>query len=241
MPSAVLTRVFLVAIFFVFFNVPSHFSESHPDASSNYSPGGTVQGHIEIKTTFTGMPKGRGGRYRQREYGSSEHEIKLPVEPEVTNVVIYLEEVDKKSHFSPASVRPVLDQRNTTFIPHILPILKGSEVDFVNLDNIYHNVFSLSSAKRFDIGRRPTGEKVTVKFDQSGVVPVYCDIHSNMSAYILVLDNPYFTKPDANGNFRLASILPGRYRIIAWHERLIAQPKEITVPASGVVTVDFTL
>jgi len=160
--------------------------------------------------------------------------------PEVTNVVVYLEGQGLESvhrTLPPA----VLDQRNATFIPHILPILKGTTVKIVNRDKTYHNVFSLSSTKKFDIGRRPTGEEVPVTFDKTGTVQVFCDIHSHMSAFIIVLENSFFIQPRADGTFSLDGVPPGKYTIRAWHERFSAAPQTVTVTAGQTSSIDFML
>jgi plastocyanin len=135
----------------------------------------------------------------------------------------------------------VLDQRDATFIPHVLPIVKGSTVRIVNRDKTYHNVFSLSPIKKFNIGRRPTGEEVPVTFDKTGIIQVFCDIHSHMSAFILVLNNSMFVQPSADGTFTLDDVPPGKYTIQAWHERFSAAPQSVTVTPGESVSVDFVL
>jgi len=130
-----------------------------------------------------------------------------------------------------------MNQKNATFIPHVLPVLKGTTVDFVNEDNTYHDVFSLSSIKKFNIGRRPTGEVVPVKFDRTGVAEIFCDIHSYMAAFIVVLDNPFFAKPDSRGSFKIENIPPGTYTVKVWHERLHAPDQTVTITAGSTTTV----
>lgn len=159
-------------------------------------------------------------------------------EPEVTNVVVYLEGKGLEG-VARSLPTPVLDQRNASFIPHVLPIVKGMSVRIVNRDKTYHNVFSLSAIKKFNIGRRPTGEEVPVTFDKAGVVQVFCDIHSNMSATILVLDNPMFVQPSEDGSFELQDVPPGQYTVKAWHERFAAPPQQITVRSGETTTVTF--
>ena len=114
---------------------------------------------------------------------------------------IYLEgpSIDRQTYQAPEK-HPVLNQRNLEFHPRVLPILVRTTVDFPNRDNLFHNVFSYSQTKEFDLGRYPKNDSRSVTFDQTGVVRVYCDIHSHMSATILVLRNPYFTVPSDNGS-----------------------------------------
>src|SRR5688572_22432618 len=120
---------------------------------------------------------------------------------EKRNIVIFLEQVDSIAVAGIPGVQipgenPSIKQEGETFIPHVLPIVKGTTVDFPNLDPIFHNVFSLSGAMSFDLGRYPQGSSRSVRFDQPGVVPVFCHLHSDMSSIILVLDNALFSVPD---------------------------------------------
>jgi plastocyanin len=157
------------------------------------------------------------------------------------NVVVYLEPLGVAVPAPDISQKARLDQKEKTFIPHVLPIPVGASVEITNQDGIYHNVFSLSDIRPFNIGRRPTGERVPVRFDKPGVVRVFCDIHSHMSAFIVVLDTPYFAKPREAGVCELDGVRPGRYRAMAWHPSLSAEAQEITVPESGPVHLEFVL
>jgi plastocyanin len=133
-------------------------------------------------------------------------------------------------------------QKGAAFSPHVLPIVAGTTVEWPNFDEIYHNVFSMSDAKQFDLGLykgNPPDKRVT--FDKPGRVDVFCSIHANMHCIILVVENPYFANTDENGNFSITNIPPGTYKLKAWHERLPADEREITVPTNGPVRVDFTL
>lgn len=133
-------------------------------------------------------------------------------------------------------------QEGAMFLPHVLPIMVGTTVEWPNEDTIYHNVFSMSDAKQFDLGLykgNPTNKFVT--FDKPGRVDVFCSIHSNMHCIILVLENPYFASTDENGNYKISDVPPGTYKLKAWQERLPADEKEIIVPTNGEVKVDFTL
>jgi len=128
------------------------------------------------------------------------------------------------------------------FSPHVLPIMVGATVEWPNNDKIYHNVFSMSDAKQFDLGLykgNPPEKRVT--FDKPGRVDVYCSIHENMHCVVLVLENPYFATTDKNGNYKIPDVPPGIYKLKVWHERLPADEREITVPTNGEVKVDFVL
>jgi plastocyanin len=115
---------------------------------------------------------------------------------------------------------PALRQRDQRFVPHVLPVLAGTTVEFPNDDPIFHNVFSLSRAGTFDLGRYPKGSSRSRRFSSAGIVQVFCHIHADMSGYIVVLDNPFFVVPDAQGHFALDGVPPGDYRLVAWHERI---------------------
>jgi len=210
------------------------------DQASSQETDGTIKGKIEIPAVV--LPQ-----YAQHpmEYGGSmapetSKQSSKEAAPEVTNVVVYLQGAGL-ARIERSQRTAVLDQRNATFIPHVLPIIKGTTVRIVNRDKTYHNVFSLSPVKRFDIGRRPTGEEVPVTFDRTGIVQVFCDIHSHMTAFIVVLANPMFVQPNNDGTFTLEDVPPGTYTIQAWHEHFSAPPQSVTVTAGGTSTVDFAL
>ena len=134
-----------------------------------------------------------------------------------------------------------MDQRNETFIPHVLAIMAGSTVDFPNNDRTYHNVFSLSKTRTFDLGRYAAGRSKSIRFDKPGIVRVFCDIHSHMSAYILVFSHPYFAVTDEQGRYRIDGVPPGTYTVVAWNEAMDLQSRKIIVPESGDIDVDFLL
>jgi len=157
-------------------------------------------------------------------------------EEEISNVVIYLESHGPAPSQTSSPARALrMEQRHESFIPHVLPILKGSTVEFPNVDPIYHNVFSLSKAASFDLGRYPSGTSRFVRFEEPGMVRVFCHIHADMSAVIIVLDGPFFTSPDPGGSFEIRDVPPGTYTVNAWHERarpirrqVIIRPGEAT-------------
>ncbi|MBI3876643.1 MAG: carboxypeptidase regulatory-like domain-containing protein [Verrucomicrobia bacterium] len=128
------------------------------------------------------------------------------------------------------------------FSPHILPVLAGTTVEWPNYDEILHNVFSMSETKPFDLDLyRGNPPEKRVVFDKPGRVDVFCSIHSAMSCVVLVLENPFFASTDAKGRYLIPNVPPGTYKLKAWYERLPAEVKEITVPESGEVKMDFVL
>ena len=155
--------------------------------------------------------------------------------------VVYLESAPRGAFEQSEPGHAVLDQRNETFVPHVLAITTGTVVDFPNSDRIYHNVFSLSKTKRFDLGRYPVGHSKQVRFDQPGIVRVFCDIHSHMNAFILVFSHPFFAVTDTDGRYRIDSVPPGNYSVIAWNEGVSSESRAATVPDGGVAELDFTV
>lgn len=156
-----------------------------------------------------------------------------PPDLPVANVVVYLEGAPAAATRGPRTAS--IEQRNERFLPRVLPVLVGATVAFPNLDPIFHNVFSLSAAKTFDLGRYPRGASRSVTFDRPGVVQVFCHIHSDMSAVVLVLDTPAFAVPDRDGRYRIDGVPPGEYTLVAWHERAAPVKRRVRVTAGGVV------
>jgi plastocyanin len=155
--------------------------------------------------------------------------------------VVYLESAPRGAFEQSEPGRAVMDQRNETFVPHVLAITTGTTVDFPNSDRIYHNVFSLSKTKRFDLGRYPVGRSRPVRFDEPGIVRVFCDIHSHMNAFILVFSHPFFAVTDAEGRYRIENVPPGNYGVIAWNEGVSSELRPVSVPDGGVAELDFSV
>jgi plastocyanin len=148
--------------------------------------------------------------------------------------VIWLRRVDGPTpHASPAQ-NQIITQRDKTFLPHVLAVPIGTTVQFRNDDRIYHDVFSIAKPNEFDAGIRAAGATYTKTFTHPGVVELLCNIHSTMSAYVLVVDSPLFAKAQASGSFVVHGVLPGRYELSAWHEAASTiTRKPITVGADG--------
>ena len=153
--------------------------------------------------------------------------------PDRSTSVVYLETAPRGAFEVPPPGRAVLDQRDESFVPHVLAVTVGTTVAFPNSDRVYHNVFSLSKARRFDLGRYPHGASRSVRFDQPGVVRVFCEIHSHMSAFVLVFAHRYFAVTDSRGSYRIGGVPPGRYTLVVWNEGEIRQTRSVTVPEEG--------
>lgn len=158
----------------------------------------------------------------------------------VTDAVVYLESVPAEveatlPHDGP---RPQLAQSHQAFAPRVLPVAVGTTVDFPNRDPIYHNVFSVSPIKRFDLGKYRQGHSKSVTFNRTGLVDVFCDIHADMQGFVMVLPHHAFTQPDASGAFELPSVPAGHYTLHVWHPDFGDRARPIDVPA-GDTRVDL--
>ena len=137
--------------------------------------------------------------------------------------------------------RATMDQRNETFVPHVLAVMAGTVVDFPNSDRTYHNVFSLSRPRTFDLGRYAAGKSKSVRFERPGIVRVFCDIHSHMNAFILVFGHPYFATTDADGRYRISDVPGGTYTVAIWNEGVVRESRRVSVQDAADVEVNFTL
>ena len=161
--------------------------------------------------------------------------------PDLRRGVVYLETAPRSAFDERDPGRAVMDQRNERFVPHVLAVMVGTVVDFPNSDLIYHNVFSLSRAKRFDLGRYAAGKSKGVRMDRPGVVRVFCDIHSHMNAFVLVFNHPFFDVTDVEGRFELPSLPAGTYTVVGWYEGEARITRSVVVPAGGWAEVDLVV
>jgi plastocyanin len=155
--------------------------------------------------------------------------------------IVYLETAPRGAFETREGGRVAMEQRNETFVPHVLAVAAGTTVDFPNLDRTYHNVFSLSKENRFDLGRYARGYSKSVRFDRPGVVRVFCDIHSHMSAFIVVFGHRFFASTDDQGRYRIEEVPPGTYTLVVWNDGQTRESREVRVPDQGAVEVDFVL
>jgi len=140
--------------------------------------------------------------------------VLLPDGKPAKEAVVYLQGAGVSAPMQSAMV----DQRNKTFIPHVSVITQGTRVRFPNDDTVFHNVFAYYQAKKSDLGMYPRGASKTVTFDKPGLVALLCNVHSSMSAFIMVVDTPYYAITDAEGRFHIADVAAGSYTLHGWHE-----------------------
>ena len=191
--------------------------------------GAAVEGHVEL-------PKSRSAPVQAKRYEIITKAGVLSTQPPLA--VVYLD-----GNFPRPASLPTkeVEQKDLTFIPALLPIEAGSKVQFPNLDDQYHNIFSYSPAKRFDLGRyRPEERPIpSVTFDQPGLVTLRCDIHEHMRGLILVLNTPYFVMTDTAGRFRLDKLPAGRHTLKAWIDSRTTREKSIELKDGQTLHVDL--
>lgn len=172
----------------------------------------------------------------------------------LNDVVVYITKVPGTAA-SQETQKIVMDQKNLSFLPHVLVVPAGASVHFPNNDEVDHNVFSLSRTKTFNLGTYGPGGTKSVVFDKPGLVELRCDMHAEMSAYILVLKNSFFGVTDKKGRFSIPDdryltqigiksirdLPAGKYVIKTWHKKLRSSRKTVTVPKSGNVVIDLQL
>ena len=194
---------------------------------------GSIAGIVDVRLPLSRVR----GRPSVRELGTPS----VRGRPDRAQSIVYLEMVPQGAFEVRPAGRAVLDQHQETFIPYALAVTVGTTVLFPNSDPIYHNVFSLSKSKRFDLGRYPQGRTKTVRFERPGIVRVFCEIHSHMSAFILVFSHQYFASTDASGRYRIDAVPPGDYDVSVWTDGKVRMSQSVTVKASEPVELDFVV
>ena len=223
------TRWLVVAAAAALWLVPGTSTVQGEAASS-----GTITGRVTLTTRMRGAPISTNA-YASRVI---DHQSPPP-SPEMRAVVVYLEDVTFADDLPTSTTQ--IRQEHESFSPRVVAITRGSTVDFPNFDPFFHNVFSLSGTGSFDLGRYQEGRSRSRAFPKAGIVKVYCHIHSQMSATIVVLDHPYFTIPEADGQFTLTNVPAGTYTLVGWHERVGEQKTSITVTAGRAARADISL
>lgn len=191
--------------------------------------GATVEGRVEL-------PRSHGGPVQAKRYEIVTKAGVLSTQPPLA--VVYL---DGNFPRPASSATKEVGQKDLTFVPALLPIQVGTRVEFPNMDDTYHNIFSYSPIKRFDLGRyRPEERPIpSVVFDKPGLVTLRCDIHEHMRGLILVLGTPYFVMTDTAGRFRLDKLPPGRYALKAWIDSRTTREKPVELRDGQTLHVDL--
>lgn len=160
--------------------------------------------------------------------------------PEPPTAVVFLEGAPVPAADAPATNVVRMLQKGMQFAPGLLAVRKGTRVEFPNQDDFYHNVFSYSKAKRFDLGRFLKDEKPpAVVFDQPGVVRIFCEIHEHMRGTVVVLDTPYFVKTDTNGVYRLTGLPAGQFKLKAWIDDKTSREQPVDLKPDATARVNF--
>ncbi|HEU4558776.1 MAG TPA: carboxypeptidase regulatory-like domain-containing protein [Longimicrobium sp.] len=206
----------------------------HPAPASPSPTPRAALGSIEGRVTLSrAAPRRVANRYAGEGGGAAHHVGAVPAVAYIVGPVAGAR--------AEAAARPRLSQQDTAFRPAVLVVPVGTSVNFPNLDPFFHNVFSYSASKRFDLGRYPRGESRTVTFDRPGVVKVYCEIHQWMRSAVLVVENPFHDQVGADGRFSIQGVPAGRYRLAVWDFDRGQRVVDVTVPASGAARVDVNL
>lgn len=158
----------------------------------------------------------------------------------ITNTVVYIEQVD--GDFIVPSKNPVMNQKDLKFIPFVLPVITGTTVDFLNSDNVLHNVFSPDKCcDKFNLGTWPKNESRSYTYKENGCESVVlCNVHPEMEGYVLVLQNPYFAVTDKDGNYEIKNVPAGEYTLKVWNAKLKAKPVTTKVSGEG-ASQDFKI
>ena len=178
---------------------------------------GVVQGRVEVQRA---PPRRRAQRYPTGQAQATRTVQELPA-------VVYLRGGPPVT--GPRGSSATISQQDTAFVPAVLAVPRGATVDFLNEDPFFHNVFSYSQAKRFDLGRFPASQSKSVTFEETGIVKVYCEVHDFMRAVVLVLDTPYHSPVSEDGSFTIRGVPPGAYEVVAWHADFDEQIIPVTV------------
>ena len=215
-------KLFLLASFACAFAVLRAVAQeraaTQPAIASTRPASGAIRGHVVLSSGF-GVGK-----------------------PDLSRVVVFVASDPTLDALPRPTTRATVAQRNKAFVPNFVVVQRGTDVEFPNWDDYDHNVFSRSAAApAFDLDRYPRGQSKTRTFDKLGVVQVFCNIHPQMRAVIYVTPNQFSTRADADGNFELANVPPGKYDLVAWQERCEEQRQPVEVRAGESADVNFTL
>jgi plastocyanin len=186
-----------------------------------------------VKLTMANAAPNPASAYERRAVGPKPRPLS-----ELKNVVIFFADLPAVKG---TPMQASIAQKDEQFIPHLVAVTTGSSVAFPNEDPFFHNVFSLSRGSSFNLGRYPSGSSRSKTFNRPGIVKVFCEIHSHMSAVIRVFNNKWFTIPSDDGTFAIADVPPGDHTIVAWHERIGERRDKVTIRPGAATQINFTL
>jgi len=172
--------------------------------------------------------------------GTIQGTVKAKKAKYLRDTLVYIEHVP--STFEPPKEHVIMDQKNIAFIPHVLPLLKGTTVDFLNSDMVQHNIYSPDSvADNMNLGTWLKGEVRPFTFNNLGVASLRCNVHVDMQAYVLVLQNPYFARVNNDGSFSIINVPEGKYVVKLWNERYKAAARQVEVKSNAAAMAEFEL
>ena len=167
--------------------------------------------------------------------------VSIPHARTLADVVVYVDQAP--GTFAPPKEHVVMNQQNLTFVPHVMPVVVGTTVDFLNSDQVLHNVFTPDKcANKFNLGTWPKGQVRSVKFDKAGCAPVLlCNVHPEMEGFIVVLQNPYAAVTDKSGLYSIPNVPEGKYKIKVWNRKFLDTSSDVVVPKEGEAKCDLAL
>lgn len=192
---------------------------------------GRLIGHVKL--TMATSARSSSSAYESRSVSPRARPL-----PESRNVVIYFDGIAAPDR---GAMKASIAQKDEQFVPHLVAVTVGSSVSFPNDDPFFHNVFSLSRGSSFNLGRYASGVTRSRTFARPGIVKVFCELHSHMSAVVRVFDHPWFTIPDEQGAFAIADVPAGEHTVVAWHERIGERRDRVTIRPGQATDVTFTL
>jgi plastocyanin len=186
-----------------------------------------------VKLTLASSAPSSASAYERRSVGPRAKPLS-----ELKSVVIFFSDLPANKL---APMQASITQKDEQFAPHLVAVTAGSSVAFPNEDPFFHNVFSLSRGAAFNLGRYPSGSSRSKTLNRAGIIKVFCEIHSHMSAVIRVFDHGWFTVPNEDGTYAVDGVPPGDHTLVAWHERIGERRDRITIRPGAAAQMNFTL